>query len=217
MHHPRALLAVVLAGAVAALAGCNDRDDRSTADTQADPVPMVDPTGAPADAPPPDTATADAGALAADARADAGPASEQAALGVLNAINEHEIAAGKQALAKGVSGPVAAYAQLMIDQHGENRAKTSALGADAGAADAAAQRDQGEQELKALDARSGDAYAKAYVDAMVKGHTGALATLDTRLIPAATTPAVKDHLAATRAHVAQHLERARALQSGDAR
>ena len=53
--------------------------------------------------------------------------------------------------------------------------------------------------------------SKAYIDAMVKGHTEALAVLDNKLIPKATTQAVKDHLAATREHVAHHLERAESL------
>lgn len=156
-------------------------------------------------------------AAAGDPQNMASAPAEKSALGVLNAINEHEIAAGRQALDKGVSGPVAQYAQMMIDQHSENRTKTSAMGPDASAADATAQRRKGEAELKALDAKQADAYSKAYVDAMVKGHTEALAALDGKLIPAATTAGVKAHLTMTRQHVAQHLEQAKALQSGGSR
>lgn len=212
---------VLMASLVVALAlvACNERRDDGDATAAAD-VPAVDPTTTT----PPDTA-AGSDAMPAtdqpsDATADASTAtaapSERAALGVLNAINDHEIAAGKQALAKGVQGEIATYAQMMIDQHGENRTRTSALGADAAGADARAQQQKGEAELAKLDALSGDAYAKAYVDAMVKGHTEALAALDGALIPAATTQAVRDHLASTRGHVAEHLERAKAL-AGQAR
>lgn len=148
-----------------------------------------------------------------DAAADATSSDESGALGVLNAINDHEIAAGEQALSKGVTGAVAEYAQMMIDQHSDNRSKTTALGPDPSAPAAETQKQKGETELSMLDAMSGDAYAKAYIDAMVKGHADALAALDTQLIPAATRPEVRDHFATTRDHVADHHERAKALQA----
>ena len=47
---------------------------------------------------------------------------------------------------------------------------------------------------------------------MVTGHTEALASLDQRLIPAATSPDARTHLQTTREHVARHLELARGLQ-----
>ena len=118
------------------------------------------------------------------------------------------------ALGKGVGGDVAAYAQMMIDEHTRNREQTSAFEPDEASAEAQAQKAKGEQELEALGRMEGDAYAKAYIDAMVKGHTEALDALDNRIIPAATRPEVKAHLDTTRGHVAQHLERAKALQGG---
>ncbi len=196
-----------------ALAACNDRRDDGDGTTMAD-VPTVDPTTTPPDTsagPDATPATDQAADAIADASASTAAPAERAALGVLNAINDHEIAMGKQALAKGVQGDIATYAQMMIDQHGENRGQTSALGADVTGADARTQQQKGEAELAKLDALSGDAYAKAYVDVMVKGHTDALAALDGALIPAATTQAVRDHLASTRGHVAEHLDRAKAL------
>lgn len=208
-RHPTLVVAFAL---TLGLAACQERGDASDDMATAD-VPAVDPTAATDDA----DAVADAG-MATDRPGDSSPGAsaaatpqERAALGVLNAINDHEIAAGKQALAKGVKADIATYAQMMVDQHGENRAQTSALGADAGGADARAQQQKGQAELAKLDALSGDAYAKAYVDAMVKGHTEALTALDGALIPAATTQSVRDHLATTRGHVAEHLARAEAL------
>ena len=195
------------------LAACGDRQpDADTAgDTMAEPVPATDPTMADASGQAPADATAAAtpdGSMAGDA--GAAPA-ERNALGVLNAINEHEIAAGQQALKKGVKGDVAEYAQMMIDQHTENREKTTSLNPDPAAADAQAQQQKGQAELAALEATSGEAYSRAYIDAMVKGHTEALAALDGKLIPAASSPAVREHLTQTRGHVAEHLERAKAL------
>lgn len=198
------LLALALAG----LTACGDRNDANDMNDPATPAtssadPAAQPPGATMD-----PATGTAGENASQAASQ----DESAALGMLNAINEHEIAAGEQALAKGVSGEVADYARMMIDQHTENRTRTTALGADAQAQEAQTQRQKGEQELAALDQQQGEAYRNAYIDAMVKGHTEALAALDQRLIPAAAREEVRQHLATTRQHVAGHLEKARALQ-----
>ncbi|KAF1705589.1 DUF4142 domain-containing protein [Pseudoxanthomonas suwonensis] len=193
-----ALLALAIAGLTACGQDRNDADtapgvpDTSAADPAAQPPGATDPAFGDSQATP----------------------EEAAALGALNAINEHEIAAGEQALAKGVTGVTADYARLMIDQHTQNRTQTSAFGPDEQAQDAQAQRQKGEQERATLDQLDGEAYRKAYVDAMVKGHTEALEALDQKLIPAATREDVRQHLTTTREHVAQHLEQARALQSG---
>jgi putative membrane protein len=168
--------------------------DTTTPATGATPTPSTDATG-----------TQPAGNLSE---------AERGALGVLNAINEHEVAAGRQALSKNVPDNVAKFAQMMIDEHSKNRDQTNRFGPNADDPKAAAQRTKGKAELDTLDKQSGDAYAKAYVDAMVKGHTEALATLDNDLIPAATDAAVKTHLTDTRAAVARHLESAKQLQGG---
>lgn len=193
------------------LAACGDRQpdaDRAAAD----PVPATDPTMADASVGTDSDTVSDNPDVQADGTAMSGSApAERAALGVLNAINDHEIAAGQQALKKGVKGDIADYARMMIDQHTENRGKTTSLYPDAAAADAQAQQQKGESELSALEAKSGEDYSRAYVDAMVKGHTEALAALDGKLIPAASSPAVREHLTQTRGHVAEHLERAKTL------
>ncbi|RRN55767.1 DUF4142 domain-containing protein [Pseudoxanthomonas sp. SGNA-20] len=206
MNIKRIATPALLALAIAGLAACGDRNRDGEMD------PGV-----------PDTSAADPAAQPPGATVDPAMGDDQAtspaeasALGVLNAINEHEIAAGEQALAKGVTGATADYARLMIDQHTQNRTQTSALGPDEQSQDAQAQRQKGEQERDTLDDLDGEAYRKAYVDAMVKGHTEALEALDQKLIPAAEREEVRQHLSLTRDHVAQHLEQARALQSGTA-
>ena len=213
-------LALLSAACLAAmtLTACNndrnDRDDTVMAGDTAAAADGTDTTMGDDTAMGTGTGTADAmdGTGATNADNASAPAAERSALGVLNAINEHEIAAGKQAQSKGVSGDVAAYAQRMIDEHTRNRDTTSGLGPNADDADAQAQKRKGEEELATLDKKNGDDYAKAYIDAMVKGHTEALSTLDSKLIPAASRPEVRDHLTTTREHVAQHLEQAKALQ-----
>lgn len=201
------LLAIALAG----LTACG-QDNNNDTDNQANlGDPAMSSTADPAAQPPGATMdTATTGAVG-DAAGQETP-DEAAALGVLNAINEHEIAASEQALSKNVTGEVADYARMMIEQHTENRTKTSALNPDEQAQLAQAQRQKSEQERATLDQQDGEAYTRAYVDAMVKGHTEALAMLDQQLIPAAQREEVRQHLTTTREHVARHLEEARALQ-----
>ncbi len=205
-----------------------------------DPATTADATSTAADA---DTATtstdatgtgATAGGTTADAQGDMGggiqdgtqpdatpagtagmPAGtgERGALGVLNAINDHEIAAGRQALDKKVKGKVADYARMMIDEHGKNREQTLALKPDADSADAQAQKRKGEAELRELGGKQGQEYERAYVQAMISGHTEALSALDQKLLPAVTSDPAKAHLKRTREHVAHHLELAKALQA----
>lgn len=135
------------------------------------------------------------------------------ALALLIAVNEHEIAAADQALVKKVTGPVLAYAQMMKTDHGKNLADTTRLGGAASTAPAVTElRNKGESELKALATRNGADYEKAYVDAMVRGHTDALALIDGTLLPAATTANIRQHFTTTRATVARHLERAKEIQ-----
>jgi putative membrane protein len=159
-------------------------------------------------------------ATAAPEPADAGTAAPAAtttqadALAWLVAADEHEIAAADQALAKNVTGKVRDYAQMMKTDHGKNLTDTIKLGAAASTAPAVkALKDKGEADLHALDANAGAAYEKAYIDAMVRGHTDVLAMFDSTLLPAATDANVRQHFTTTRAAVARHLERAKEIQA----
>ena len=149
---------------------------------------------------------------------EASPATSSAtddslALGLLAAVNEHEIAAAQQAKDKKVSAPVLAYAQMMEREHGENLANTKSLGSLASTPEVQAMKDKDKSDLDTLGQKSGKDYETAYIDAMVSGHTEALALIDGRLLSLASVGPVKDHLTETRGHVARHLEEARKLQA----
>ncbi|ATD67541.1 hypothetical protein CNR27_08915 [Luteimonas chenhongjianii] len=96
---------------------------------------------------------------------------------------------------------------------------TGSTGA-AGTADAATDNDSDlhrmrekfDEDVRRLDALADDAYAKAWVDHMIRSHEDALTKLD-RDIPKATDPAVKAQLEQTRAMIARHLEMARSLKA----
>ncbi len=134
------------------------------------------------------------------------------ALGVISAINQHEIAVAKQAQGYQLPPKVSDYAAMMIKDHSDNDAEIQKLGPPGDSQAATAQKNKGEAELAALGKHKGD-YAKAYIDAMVKGHTEALADIDQTLLPQAQSPEAKQHLQKTRTAVAHHLEEAKSVRA----
>jgi putative membrane protein len=134
------------------------------------------------------------------------------ALGLLAAVNENEIDAAKQAQEKDVKGAVLDYAKMMDKEHSENLEKTKSLGLLADNDEVKALRAKGANEASTLAQKSGKAYEKAYIDAMVAGHKDALSLIDSKMIPAATTEPVKQHLIDTRTHVERHLAKAEEIQ-----
>ena len=219
-------LALVLAIALAAVA-CDPRDpsdptpERSANDVAgtSDPAAQDRADRLDRETPPPGAGPmADVRVDAAptvDARAQGAALSQDQALALLVAIDEHEIAVARQAHSKNVDGEVNRYAQMMIDDHTRNLDETRALGASAaaGSAQLDSLRAKGETELERLGNIPDQDYEAAYVDAMVKGHTDALDMLDRMLIPATTDDTVRSHLSATRDRVAEHLQQARELQN----
>lgn len=201
-----------------AIAVATSCDRREMAENQPSPQPSdtadaaaardAAPSGAqtaPATAPttPADTAP---DAMAADARPDDG-----VALGWLAAVDEHEIAAAKQAKEKGVTGEVRDYADMMETQHGENLEQTKALGTPGDTPEIQAMKTKGEADLRTLGQGSGADYARAYIKAMVDGHQEALGLIDDKMLPAASSEAVKAHLSKTRAAVETHLAKAKEI------
>jgi putative membrane protein len=185
----------------------------------------------PENSPTPEAAVADTAAMPAsdptaaaptDANADgtvpaATPANDDAlALGLLAAVDDHEIQAAQQAKSKKVSAAVMDYANMMEKQHTDNLVETKTLGALADTPEVQAMKEKGASDLAELGKLSGKEYETAYVDAMVKGHTEVLALIDGRLLSLASPGPIRDHLSKSREHVAMHLEAARKLQGAPA-
>ena len=159
-------------------------------------------------------------ASAADTHAAAAKhgSGDAVALSVLAVVDQHEVELGDQALSKGVDGGVRDFASNMKLEHGKNLEQARALAsskslsiADTGPAKAA--KAKGAAETARLAKLQGATYARAYVNAMVKGHAEVLAKLDRVLIPHASDAQVVALLKETRSHVAAHLAAAKALQT----
>lgn len=138
-------------------------------------------------------------------------------LSFVNAVNVNEILAAAEAQKKKISGPVMEYAKMLHTEHGANMAKTNALGlsinttpSDTKAVDALKKKGAG--ELATLIPMDGKDFETGYLDAMIKGHTEALAMIDNQLLKTAKNEALKKHLAETRGHVAMHLDQAKKLK-----
>lgn len=135
------------------------------------------------------------------------------ALAVLATVDNDEIAAAKLALTKGMSKDAEAYAQMMVHEHEANLAATKKLKPSMGHDPEAMQVKKGDDATMAkLKPLEGKAFEKAYIDAMVAGHTKVLGKLDNELLPKASDAQVKAHLQKTREAVSKHLDAAKALQ-----
>jgi len=201
--------------ALAAVAGCR-RDDASTA-TQV-PPPASQPSS---------TDATGAGTIASDTHtsadtappspAPAAPPSPGVSLAMVAAVDEHEIAAVEQAHGRKLSAPVREYAQMLHREHSENLAAARSLSSKGHliqpetTTEVHALVGKGNATLATLAATPAAEYERAWLQAMVDGHTEALAILDSRLIPAAQDEPLRNFLNNTRDHMAMHLERGRAL------
>lgn len=173
------------------------------------------PAGTPGTAPGAATGQPQPGAQASQ------PLTDAQILGVVDAVDEHEIDAANKAMKQKLSTEVAAFAKMLKEQHAANKETTRKLAktlklkaASSPAADSL--RAEGKAGVKAMAAKTGAEFEKAYLDAMVDGHTEVLAMLDNRLIPAAGSEAVKSHLTEFRGHVSAHLEQGKRLQGASA-
>jgi putative membrane protein len=142
-------------------------------------------------------------------------------LGNVLAVDDNEIAAASAAKKKKISPEAKTYAKMLQDQHKENAAKAKKLGKKIGMKPAASTtskqlRSKGAEELTAMSSKNGTEFEKAYIDAMVNGHTEALRLIDDKLVPSARNEDLKAFLAETRGHVAAHLEEGKRLQGSQA-
>jgi putative membrane protein len=144
------------------------------------------------------------------------PANSAQILSTIVALDANEILAGVQASNKNPSWSVSDFAKMMVKDHGKNMTEALELANQTHSIPLNPNpdnlHDKGAKELVMLAPLSGDAYNKAYVDAMVKGHEAALSTIDNKLMKSASNADIKNFLTDTRAAVAHHLEEAQKLQ-----
>jgi len=142
-------------------------------------------------------------------------------LGLLVAVDDNEVDMAEKALKKKMSPEAKSYAKMMRTEHSAAKKETKKLAGKLDIKTASSKtaddlRTKGAQELKALTSLNGTDFEKAYIDAMVNGHTEVLQLLDSQAIPNAQDPTVKAHVVDMRAKVAAHLEHGKRLQGARA-
>ena len=141
-------------------------------------------------------------------------------LGIIQAIDQFEIAAANLALLQNVSKPVHDLAEYLTKHHTENLQEISQLTKATGfkvlsSTQQSSLQKQGGEQLAQLKTLKDKAFETAYVNDMVTGHQDALKLIDTSLLKQATNPKVQAFLMATRAAVAHHLQLALKVQASE--
>jgi putative membrane protein len=138
-------------------------------------------------------------------------------LAYLNAMNEAEIAAAQDALAKNADARVMKFAEHMNKDHNKNLEETQKI---AQSMDVQPQdtdmimrlREKASGIRTDLSRLDGGAYANAYMDYMVRDHAKALEMIDENFMKHAKDVQLLDHLKVTRSEVAEHYAEAKKIQ-----
>lgn len=138
-------------------------------------------------------------------------------LAVLIAVDKNEIALAKEALKKQTTPAIKQYAHILKREHTQNLNETLRLSKKIGIAPidtalvTSIQQD-GAKGLVTLSSLNGIAFEKAYIHAMVKGHTHVLKMIDHDLLKHASNPLVKQLVLTTRPHIEAHLQEGKIIQ-----
>lgn len=131
-------------------------------------------------------------------------------------LDKNEIALANEAMKRPINPKVRDYARFLFKEHNQNLRQTLALSErdriQPRSSDAAmSMKENGKKELAKLKTLHNKQFQKDYIDAMVKGHTAALKTLQSD-IENVHNPKLKKHLEMTEKHIQMHLKKAKALQ-----
>lgn len=143
---------------------------------------------------------------------------EISTLATVAAIDQNEILLGTIAMHKHAPKSVEQLAEMMITQHGANLTDIMQMANQLHALPlTSAMADQFltgiQTNMVTLGALNGMQFDKAYANAMVTGHEGALKLIDTQLMQTATNPEIKKFMDATKMTVEMHLAAAKKVQA----
>lgn len=191
----------------------------------AEKIPPQDPVAATPPAPPPmpvPAATMDPKPVA-DATPvpppPAKPLTDMEILGYLRTANSGEVAIGDVAKKQATKGDVKSFASMMVSHHNDANGKeksvekkTKMVASETSADGVKLKADADAMVAKLQATAKGNDFDKAYIDGQIAVHKGVLEEIDTKLIPAAQNPDVRDLITASRKTVADHLAKAQEIQ-----
>lgn len=137
---------------------------------------------------------------------------------VTTAANTGEVAQANAALPKLTNPEAKQFATMMVEQHGAAQERGAALLEQKGLTPAASHlsmelKEDSDEIIEEINTADRDEVDKLYMEKQVEVHEKVLKTIDEKLIPSATDPALQQELQTARTEVATHLERAREILS----
>lgn len=151
--------------------------------------------------------------------AEAGRLSDAQIAQVTSAANTGEVAQANAALPKLTNPEAKQFATMMVEQHGAAQERAAAMLAEKGLTPAASPlstelQEDSDEIIEEINTADRDEVDKVYMEAQVEVHEKVLKTIDEKLIPSATDPALQQELQTARTEVATHLQRAREIVEG---
>lgn len=133
------------------------------------------------------------------------------------AANKAEIEQGKLAVRKAKDPEVKAYAQMMVDDHGQAEKKQerllSTLNVTPESTSVTSQLQTDAQSgMSSISSKTGTDFDKAYIDLQIKEHQQVIQTIDSQLLPVVRNADFKRELSTIRPKLEDHLRRAQTLQ-----
>jgi len=135
----------------------------------------------------------------------------------LMTVDKNEIALAKLALTKETTPAIKKYAQMLQTQHTQNLHEALMLSkkinlAPVDTATVISLQKNGVNGLATLSHLKGKDFDKAYIDAMVSGHTAVLKMIDDNLLKNVSNSSLKEFVIATRPHIELHLQQGQIIQ-----
>lgn len=165
-----------------------------------------------------DTPTIPGSPVRPDGIAEArGDATDGELLGFIAAADELEVVSAITAGSKKMSADAANFSQMLHEAHGAHLVETLELGTRIGVtpletATIDAFRKKNVGALADMVPLDGEDFERDYLAAKIKGHTEMIEMIDTKLLGDARSDDVRQHVQATRDHLAAHLEQAKTLR-----
>lgn len=141
-------------------------------------------------------------------------------IAILITVDKNEIALAKLALKKETTPAIKKYAQMLKMQHTQNLQEALKLSkkislTPVDTSTVTSLQKEGVKGLATLSHLNGKAFDKAYIDAMVSGHTAVLKMIDDNLLKNVSNATLKKFVVATRPHIEFHLQQSQTIQKED--
>lgn len=138
-------------------------------------------------------------------------------INIMMTVDKGELSAVQEATKRKLPASIDLYAKYLIQQHQQNLEELSLLAKQLNmqpkvSVISTSMVASGQNEIKALNELQGNAFDKAFIDSIVKGHKEGLDLIDTKLLPQTKNPQLKAFVEKFRSMVLEHLEKGIKIQ-----